>query len=273
MTKFLHKINFTSGSCNVILFSYNLDEMLKIKDDLLNLFEKKKGSTIKSSSYTSVIKFENKETGKSYYYKEFFDRGLKDILKNLFGFSRAKKAFKAGHMLLQENFHTPEPILFGIKKKYFFILKNFLITESIDGERTYEYIKKHYTMPMSLELIRDKRSMICAAGKEIGRLHKSGIFHGDLRVGNILISGTGDNARFYFIDNERTIKRKFLSEKHRLKNLVQLNMLGLSHITRTDRLRFISSYIRVNLELSKTKKVFLRKIILLTNKRKKHKLF
>ncbi len=273
MTELLHKINFTSGSCRVILYSYNLDEMLKIKDDLIDLFEKKKGSPIKSSVFTSVIKFESKETRRIYYYKEFLDRGLKDILKNLFGFYRAKKAFKAGHMLLQENFHTPEPVLFGIKKKYFFILKNFLITESVDGERTYEYIKKHYIMPMTFRLIKEKRSMICAAGKEIGRLHKSEIFHGDLRVGNILISGTGENARFYFIDNERTVKRRGLSEKFRLKNLVQLNMLGLPHITRTDRLRFISSYIEANPGLSKTKKDLLRKIIFLTNKRKKHKFF
>jgi len=271
MTKILYKKKFTSDYFRVILYSYNLEEMLKIKDDLIDLFEKKKGASVKSSSFTSVIKFANNETNRVYYYKEFLNRGVKDILKNLFGFYRAKKAFKAGHMLLRENFHTPRPVLFGIKKKYFFISKIFLITESVDGERTYEYIKKYYKMPMSSELIKEKRSMICAAGKEIGRLHKSGIFHGDLRVGNILISGAGDNTRFFFIDNERTVKKNRLPEKYRLKNLVQLNMLGLSHISRTDRLRFILSYIGVNPGLSETKKTLIRKIVFLTNKRKKQK--
>ncbi len=269
MTKIIHKINFISGSCKVILYSYYPENISKFKDDLIDLFEKKKGSLIKSSSFTTVIKFENKETGRSYYYKEFLDRGLKDILKSLFGFYRAKKAFKAGQLLLRENFRTPEPVLYGIKKKNYFVLKNFLITESVDAERTYEYIKKHYIMPISSRLIKEKRSMICAAGKEIGRLHKSGFFHGDLRVGNILISGTGKNAKFYFIDNERTLKRKKLPEKFRLKNLVQLNMLGLPQITRTDRLRFINSYIKVIPELAKTKKILIRKIILSTNIRKK----
>lgn len=269
MTKILNKIDLTSGSYKIVLYSYNLEEILKVKDDIMYLLEKKKGSPIKSSFFTSVTKFENKKTGMSYYYKEFFNRGLKDILRNLIGLYRAKKAYKAGYMLLEKNFHTPKPVLFGIAKKNFFAMKNFLITEAVDAERTYEHLKKHYILPLSFELIKEKRSLIYAAGREIGRLHKSGIFHGDLRVGNILISRTGDDAIFYFIDNERTVKRKILSKKYRLKNLVQLNMLGLPHITKTDRFRFINSYITENLELLKTKKALLRKIISITDKRRK----
>ena len=75
--------------------------------------------------------------------------------------------------------------------------------------------------------MRKRGALIYKAGHEIGRLHRAGIFHGDLRVGNLIIEGYGPAAKIYFIDNERTMRYGILSADKRLKNLVQLNMVGL----------------------------------------------
>jgi hypothetical protein len=72
-----------------------------------------------------------------------------------------------------------------------------------------------------------------------------GIVHGDLRPGNVLARQTAGRWEFFFIDNERTRKCRFLSRHLRLKNLVQINMLPAG-LTRTDRMRFFQSYMLAN---------------------------
>ena len=72
-------------------------------------------------------------------------------------------------------------------------------------------------------------------------MHKLGIFHGDLRAGNILLQHNDQRRCFFLIDNERT--RQFTAIPLRLiiKNLVQLNMVQTG-ITNTDRMRFLKAY-------------------------------
>jgi tRNA A-37 threonylcarbamoyl transferase component Bud32 len=124
---------------------------------------------------------------------------------------------------------------------------------------------------LSIEQYTEKRALISAAGKEIGRLHRHGIFHGDLRVGNIIINGTGASVRLYFIDNERTRHYGNMPERKRFKNLVQLNMVLLPQITRTDRLRFFNAYLTENAALMLRRKEILRQIGKMTQRRYENK--
>jgi tRNA A-37 threonylcarbamoyl transferase component Bud32 len=166
---------------------------------------------------------------------------------------------------------TPVAVVEGVEKTLFFKGRDFLITQAVPGERTYQYFAVHFRTPLSYETVADKRALIDAAGREIGRLHRAGIFHGDLRVGNIIIDGRSSTARFFFIDNERTQFYREIPEKKRLKNLVQLNMVLLPQITRTDRLRFLRGYLSVNPELVSRRKETVRKVRVLTEKRVREK--
>ncbi|MFA4917837.1 MAG: lipopolysaccharide kinase InaA family protein [Thermodesulfovibrionales bacterium] len=257
----------TSTSGTLLLFFYDPDSILWMEERIPALLTRQDGIPVRSSQFATVMQFENPLTGEAFYYKEFHNRGLKDLLKNLVGLTRSKRAFTAGHQLLKFGFPTPEPVLHGVVRIFFFIRKNFMITRAVSGDRTYEYFKHRYNLPLPPELLEEKRALIYKAGHEIGRLHRAGIFHGDLRVGNLIIEGYGPASKIYFVDNERTMRYGILSADKRLKNLVQLNMVGLPHISNTDRLRFMNAYLKENPELEPTAREMIRKIIGKTKKR------
>ena len=255
------------GSTLILTYPAGITDAVWVKDRILDLLRGKDGIPVKSSRFTTVLQFEHLESGELFYCKVFHDRGIKDKIKNVFGFHRSRKAFRAGNILFQKGFLTPLPVMYGTHHTFFFLKKNFLITKAVPGERTYQYFQSRFRLPLSIEQHTEKRELISAAGHEVGRLHRHGIIHGDLRVGNIIIDGTGSSARLYFIDNERTRHYRDIPERKRLKNLVQLNMVLLPQITRTDRLRFFNAYLTENAALVLRRREILRQIGTMTQKR------
>jgi len=92
-----------------------------------------------------------------------------------------------------------------------------------------------------IEGLARRRRFLQTLGCEIGRLHGHGIFHGDLRVGNVLVQEAGDTWRFWLLDNERTVQFGILPERRRIKNLVQLHLF-VKNLTDSDRWRFFHAY-------------------------------
>ena len=101
-----------------------------------------------------------------------------------------------------------------------------------------------------------KKSFIEAFGQEIGKLHAKGIFHGDLRLGNVLAQEKENDWQFFYLDNERTRKFNKIPDRLRIKNLVQINMHRTETITDADRELFYEIYIKINqIEYNLAKKV------------------
>jgi tRNA A-37 threonylcarbamoyl transferase component Bud32 len=142
-------------------------------------------------------------------------------------------------MLEQKGFHSPAVLCWGKKGR-----RHFMVTEGINAPGLFDFIRKHWEPPLSKEELHVKRRLVEKLGEEIGRLHKEGICHGDLRLNNILVQQTEKEIYFYLIDNERN--RCFSKIPKRLieKNLVQVNMIFPPHVTLQDRLRFFKSYSR-----------------------------
>ena len=96
----------------------------------------------------------------------------------------------------------------------------------------------------SRENIPLKRRTIRSAGLLLQRFHQSGFYHGDLQLKNILVAGD----QLLLIDFDRSYRKRTLSLRERMKNLLRLNrsvekwrLLRLP-ITRTDRWRFFLAY-------------------------------
>jgi hypothetical protein len=265
------RIHLGIGRSLILKFSVFDDDVEWLKNRLPDLLQGKDVIPVKSSRFTTVLQFRHLQSGEIFYLKEFRDRGLKDKIKRSLGFLRSKRAFSAGEILLKNDFLSPLPVVYGMKKTLLFIKKDFLITKGVPGDRTYQYFQSRFHLPLSSEMCTEKRELLCAAGYEIGRLHGMGIFHGDLRVGNVIIDSGESSPRFYFIDNEKTRRYRMLPEKKRLKNLVQLNMVLLPHITMTDRLRFFNAYLSKNQSLLPEKKRLLREVYRMTKKRHESK--
>ena len=212
-------------------------------------------TVIPSSRYALVYHFEY--GGRGYFHKSFLHRNRLEPIKGFFRGTRAERAFK-GHQLLRKNgLGAPQVVVVGKKGR-----QSFLVSEAVwTGSGLGRYFRETYVPPLSKEAIENKRRAVQTLGHKVGRLHALGIFHGDLRWGNIMVkASTPMGVDFLFLDNERTVQYKRLPYLKRLKNLVQLNMDSSPVVTGTDRLRFFLVYLSENPELDQEKKLLMRRI-------------
>jgi serine/threonine protein kinase len=181
--------------------------------------------------------------------KLFLSRGLKDSLLFFRG-SRSLRAMAGNEVLRRHGFHAPATIAQGDIRKGVRTISSFLITEWVEGVGVYPFLRTHPWPAPHAPALRARRDFIRAFGSLVGRLHQSGIFHGDLRGGNVLITQGNDAPRFILIDNERT--RHFpggIPMRLRLKNLVQTRVIVMPELTTTDRMRFLRAYLDHNPQL------------------------
>jgi hypothetical protein len=189
-----------------------------------------------SSKFANVFKFNLLFKGKVHnlILKQFLNRTPLDILKNLLFSCRAYRALKAGQMLKQYGFCTPAIVAAGKKIFSGILTRNFLVTREIkDFVLLSEFLIKN--TPEKCELIRQ-------FGEVVGKMHADNIFHGDLRLGNVLVKTDNNQFVFIFLDNERTKKFRILPKRLRLKNLVQISMFR-SYISDSDRIHFLDAYL------------------------------
>ncbi len=215
---------------------------------------------VRSSRFTDVYRFGVRfgDNEKVVYLKEYFHRSGWDFIKHFFRSSRASRALKAAFVLAENGFESPTIIAVGNRKFAFLTTRSFGVTLEIekarsvyqivtadstsspqdkqDGPKTKQWIRQAH------HKLRERRSFIRAFGRTIGRMHAEGIFHGDLRLGNVLARKEADGWHFFFLDNERTRKFRRLPARLRLKNLVQINMFEPVAASNTDRMRFFKEY-------------------------------
>jgi tRNA A-37 threonylcarbamoyl transferase component Bud32 len=198
---------------------------------------------------------------KMVYLKEYFYRSAWDFVKHLFRHSRAVRALKAELMLAENGFESPCVIAVGQHKFAFLTTKSFMVTLEVENARSV------YQLVSAAERLQERRSFIRALGRTVGRMHAEGIFHGDLRPGNVLARKEGDNWRIFFLDNERTRKFRKIPERLRLKNLVQINMFEPGEVSNTDRMRFFKEYWVENKKGDAAKTALIKKILKKTARR------
>lgn len=227
-----------------------------------------------SSSSSRVYKFSTSFNGaeRAIYFKRYLFRSNWDFIKHLVRSSRAKRAFKASLILEKNGFETPVIIAVGEHRASFLDRGNFLVTLEVEGaKQIYQFIPNR-TDDLTKEQLRAKRRLLRAFGQTVGRMHAAGIFHGDLRLGNILAKEENHGWHFFLIDNERTRKFRRLPARLRLKNLVQVNMLNSDGVTKTDRMRFFKSYLQINADIQDRYKKLAKKVNAKTRERLRTKI-
>lgn len=229
---------------------------------------------VQSSVVSRVYKFTTRldDSKRCVYFKQYLYRSVLDFIKHLVRSSRARRAFQAALMLERNGFKAPVIVAMGECKFSFLERENFLLTLEVEEAKPI-----HKFIPESLEYftkeqLNDLRELIRKFGRTVGRMHAAGIFHGDLRLGNVLVRRDKNGRHIFFIDNERTRKFRRLPARLRLKNLVQANMLISECITKTDRMRFFKSYLQENIDIRGWHKKLANKIDTKTRERLKTKL-
>lgn len=203
--------------------------------------------TIPSSHFSRVYKlavcFNNVDT--CVYMKEHLSRGIRDFFKHIMRSGRAKRAFDASLMLQNSGFYAPIVIALLEGQPGEFGTNDVMITKEVESAKP---ILKFLTDSRANQgdALYRRRNLMASFGRTIGKMHAKGIFHGDLRAGNILAGKYKNNLRFFFLDNERTRKFGRLPERLQVKNLVQLQISSMAVISSTDRMRFYKRYLSEN---------------------------
>jgi hypothetical protein len=229
---------------------------------------------VPSSDVSRVYKFtaglDDKE--RCFYFKQYLYRSTLDFIKHLVRPSRAMRAFKANLMLEKHGFEAPVIVAIGEYKSSFLDRENFLVTIKVEDARQIHQFIPDNLEDFTKEQLNDLRELIRTFGHTVGRMHAAGIFHGDLRLGNVLVKREKNGWNIFFIDNERTRKFRRLPARLRLKNLVQANMLISDCITLTDRMRFFKAYLQENINIHDRHKKLANKVDTKTRERLRTKL-
>ncbi len=178
---------------------------VQIPDGQRTVFQK-----LGSSRHARVLKFDVLFNSKAYsiVLKKYLHRNIFDLFKYLFLSTRAQRAVRGGKLLIANGFLSP-PIVAHNRK--------FLMTMEIKDSKPLHVMLEKLPKEQKLRMVEQ-------FAQTVGKMHDKGIFHGDLRLGNVLVKKNGENFDFYFLDNERTKKFNDLPMRLRIKNLVQINM-------------------------------------------------
>jgi len=227
---------------------------------------------VPSSEHTRVFKCNVCINGTRYflYLKRHLCRSAWDFLKQFFRPSRAKRAFNASIMLQKNGFDVPALVGLFERRIGPFLIEDLLITEDVEHAKPIvEYFRDIYRASDTDTLV-CRRKLIKSFGETIGLMHAKGIFHGDLRLGNVFARQEESTWRFFFLDNERTKMFERLPARLRLKNLVQLNMFR-ENIHNTDRMRFFIEYWAENGTSKQEKTALIKNVLQRTNQRLSNK--
>lgn len=181
------------------------------------------------------------------------------LVKDLFRPSRARNFWEQTKRLEALGFPSPALLAFAERGSGPFVRESLLLNVEVnDAWPLGDYLEERLCKPgMHRERWRFAREL----GRFVGRMHHAGVAHGDLRSFNLLVQPSAEGARFLLIDNDRTKVSRAPRRRLLLKNLQQINLIFLPHLSMTDRLRFFEEYHAATDGTTRTRRAHLAEII------------
>lgn len=179
-----------------------------------------------------------------YYCKRFLMRGPMDSLKHLVRKSRAARAVYGATLLERAGFSSPRVVCKIEERRAGLVRRSGLITEAVtEAPALNEWIRDRNLSERAGW--RRRRRLFRDFGAEVGRLHGAGIYHGDMRHGNVLCQPVDDGWRFVWLDLESTRGFQRIPFDRRVRNLAQLN-LWPDDVTLGERWAFWLEYVEAS---------------------------
>ena len=179
------------------------------------------------------------------YYKEFPQPSPIDRVKALLKGSRATRWRKHSDALKYVGIEAPESLAWGKLPDR----REYLFTRAAVGQDVATWLKTALT-ERGGETLATRRQLLDMLGIFIGRVHATGFIPGDLQACDVLAELLDDRFQFTLINNEHSVKKLPPSGRMLLKNLMELNLLPPSVLSRTDRMRFFVAWRRQMRDLS-----------------------
>ncbi len=180
-----------------------------------------------------------------FYLKHFHSRTIPHRLARIMGFSEAGREMRFSQYLTDHGVPTPPPLAMMCGGG-----KEWLVTKAVAPATPADqwHLRQLHSGPEGWRTI---QKVIVALGSMIGRMHAAGVMHGDLHCGNVLVRTDTDPPKLVLTDLHRVRRRRKISRRARVINLAQLFHDRFTFTSRTERLRFLTEYLRVSGESDK----------------------
>jgi len=180
--------------------------------------------------------------------------GLKKVLA-CFRSSRPWRAFGLGHMLLTRRFATALPLAVLERRCGPIMLDSILVTEAVDGPMAWRYLVDGLAARGPDESPADARrrwrqahDVLWSLGRAVGRLHRAGFTHRDLKTVNMLMhtSPLSPRPEVVFIDLDGASRPPVVTAHRRMRDLsrlVRALLQAAPHVSAAGRMRAVRGYL------------------------------
>jgi lipopolysaccharide kinase (Kdo/WaaP) family protein len=179
------------------------------------------------------------------YLKRYNAFSWRILLGSLFRDSGAVRALRGAAVLRAARIATAKPVAVVESRSWGMVTKSFFFTEEIPRGKTLDVFWRDDLAAVAGRAgLRRRRGFLRALAFLFESLHGQGIYHGDLKDANIVVVPSTDAGGdcFFLLDLEGIRKYRRLSDRRRIKNLVQLNRTFGRHVRRTEKLYFLARY-------------------------------
>jgi tRNA A-37 threonylcarbamoyl transferase component Bud32 len=157
---------------------------------------------------------------------------------------------KRSHHLSTIGVPTITPIALGEQRKRKFLFENYLVTLDITETTPLdEFVEKTLPTWPEPERARVRMKLAQSLGVMTARLHDAALFHDDFHPGNLLVRfRVPGEPELVMIDLDALRKRKKVTHKLAWQNLALLDHFFWLRSSRTDRFRFLKTYVSARAE-------------------------
>jgi tRNA A-37 threonylcarbamoyl transferase component Bud32 len=167
-------------------------------------------------------------------------------LKYLVRTSRGKRTWKAAHALLARGVPTPEPVAYGEKRKRRMLLESFFVARALAHAIPLSALFPEAGPGARDRYPVDKADLIRRTALLVRMMHERGIWHRDLKAGNILAEPMpGGGMQLYLTDLDGIRVKNTVRRVERIRDLARLNrsLIGSPALSARDRLHFLQWYL------------------------------
>lgn len=131
--------------------------------------------------------------GKSYFLKRYNDRGLWYRLRHMFKQSRSIRTWRIGWDFFTNQVPVPQPLICLEERGRILLHRCYILMELVEGGEPLD--KVWATLSAS-----QKTGLLAKLAETLGKMHKTGRVHGDLKWSNILVNKSGEPLTLTLVD-------------------------------------------------------------------------
>lgn len=172
-----------------------------------------------------------------FYFKRFAIRSLRFLHKP----PRARNTVNHQAAVTAAGFHVPEIRCLIERRRAGVMVESAVIAAELKGQHSLNAIL-NLGQGDVVRTWQEKRDLLKTLGREVGRRHAAGFFHGDLHLGNVFCRRDGETVELNWIDNEEGSQKRRLPMRLRLHDLDHINRFK-HQLSLSDRMVMWKAYV------------------------------